>query len=1043
MSLQETIWSGVLENRINDIRSLIENNRLPNYCGKCGDACDTLFDVLANHQDFWLVVPVSFCKNCVASANLQTRQSAWQRIQNRLQRVWNGLVRSDQGSHFEFVTTDTSDALVNSLFDSVPAYRELRGAFPTLTTAFIRGNGFRRGESGIHEAQRFMQSIHVRVSCLYLISEPELTRSGMPSEILGAFIEAVDNEIIKTLGESKTDLIVQVGATLLPNRKWEFDCEFVPESSAANQNAAFNRLRSVLYLLPTWPVMYPVIFAIRRGFGFPSNSLHETLGRPFPIWKDRISKDTDATYAEMAMKVYGVQAPITPTSAVVSDIEALEQRLPNLPSLKLARASVLLAMGRNTEALELYTDLVEKMPDDPGVFHQYLYSLAETGQIERAAYECQQRISRYPNDATAHAHLAKLQSSLEQPTEALKNVDKALSLLETAEYFQLRAALLMDLERYDEALWAINVAIFLDRDLGRGYFLRGRLHLRAGRFEESLVDLIQCDRCMGRSFESLQMQATALVALGRVKQAEQFYRSAIAEAPNNMELKLQWIDFLVHTGKVESARQECDALISAGDEMGMAHAARSLIDFEMGQLDECIHDADHAIRQGSDGAKVYLVRGIAKAAKGQLNEGLEDLDFCVEKTPEFAAGHFHRGRIRMAMEEFDRAVDDFTAAIELIPDWTDALVERGFARLGLEDHQSAKQDFDLAIERAPERSDAYTGRALALLAEGKKVAASEDLNKALVLDPHNLRGRLNRAKLSMEQSDMEMAKDDLNEILAAQPEHAAALWHRAHVRLFLGHFAEARTDFDRLVELNPILPHPLIGRSVASELAHDIDKAEADREEAWRLAPYSVEQLTQFQSLLTASVANSNEQFELASELATQMIDESPVPPWDAYRIRGHARWYSENYVEALEDYTYLIENCEDATRYDFSAYGQVLGELGEYEKGLDALDRSIEIAKEQDDQVGLAFSFNGRGRVLVGLNRLQEAEDSFIESLKIKPDNAWLHYNRGMMFFEQNESTKALACFELALCVESPKLPPGKRRRASGFIQRMRTAPQ
>ena len=1041
MSFQETIWSGVLDHRINDIRLLLAKTPRRKSCQNCGDSCESVQDILVDHHDFCFVVPLRICQRCATQSPFPPLRYSWRWIQLELRRAWNLLRSSRQLGSQERPRDDVSAQLAESLFEAVPEYRELKKSFPDLSISFLPEQGFREAESPLDEVERFLRSVHIRISCSNFNGESELAKSGMPSVILAAFIEAIDERLVQFFHDCQTSngLIAQLGAVLLPDRKWQFDSQVASLSDEVPRDQLMNRLRKSLDGLPSWPVQYPVVFVVRRSFGHPPDSLYSTLSPPFDFWAARLSAKDNLTYAEMALRIYDVKDSMSPVTIDVNDIVALEKLLPHSTSLKLAHADLLQALGKNAEALEIYSKLIELFPDEPGVFHQYLFCLAADGQVERAAFECQQRIARHPDETAAYAHLAKLQAELNQPHEALKQVDKALSLRESADYFQLRAGFLMDLDRFDEALSAVNAAIYLDRNLGRGYFLRGRLHFRAGRFEEALADLIQCDRCMGRSFESLQMQATALIALGRVRQAEQFYRSALSEAPRNVELKLQWIDFLVHTGKLESARQECDAIIAAGDQMGMAHAAKAFIDFEMGQFEDCIRNTDQAIQQGSDGAKVYLVRGIAKAAKGELNEGLEDLDICVEKAPEFAAGRFHRGRIRMALEDFEQAAEEFTAALELIPDWTDALVERGYARLGQEDHLQAKHDFDLAIKLAPERADAYTGRALTSMAEGKKVAASEDLNKALVLDPHNLRGRLNRAKLNMEQSEMELAKDDLNEILAAHPEHAAALWHRAHVRLFLGHFAEAKTDFDRLIELTPLLPHPLIGRSVASELAHDIDKAEADREEARRLAPYSVEQLTQFQTLLTASVANSNEQFELASDLTTRMIDESPVPPWDAYRIRGHARWYAENYVEALEDYTHLIENCDDVTRYDFSAYGQVLGELGEFEKGLEALDRSIEIAKEQDDPVGLAFSYNGRGRVLVGLGRLEEAEESFIESLKIKPDNAWLHYNRGMMFFERKESTKALACFELALCVESPKLPPGKRRRANGFIQKMR----
>jgi tetratricopeptide (TPR) repeat protein len=591
-----------------------------------------------------------------------------------------------------------------------------------------------------------------------------------------------------------------------------------------------------------------------------------------------------------------------------------------------------------------------------------------------------------------------------------------------------------------EAMSAVNTAIFQDRDCADAYLLRAKLHLQAERREAALGDLSQFERCVGKTLESLEMQSGALLALGRIVEAEQIWRTALEEAPQNLDLKLHWAEFLAQTGKLESAKQECDRIIQSADRYNMAYAVRATVQLEMSEFDEAIRDADEAIKLGADGPKTFLVRGIAKAARGDLQPGLEDLDICVDKAPEYALARFHRGRMHFSLEEYALAVAEFSAALEISPGWTEPRVQRGYALLAQEEHEEARRDFEEALKQSPESADAYVGRAITHQAAGNKAAASEDLNKAVALDPHNLCGRLNRASLLLEQSETRLAQEDLNEILAAQPSFEPALWQRAHVHLRLGRFADAKKDFDRLIQINPERPQSLIGRSVALELAGQTDQAEADREEARRLAPLAAEELTLTQTLLTASVASSNEQFEKAIDLATKIIDEHPDPPCEAYRTRGHARWYCENFVGALEDYSHILDHGDDeVTRHDFSAFGQILGELGEFERGLEALDRSIEIAREQQDRVGLAYSLTGRGRALTGLGRLREAEEAFTESLKLKPDNPWLHFYRGLMHFAQEQPKRALACFELALCMESPKLPPAKRRRALGFVKKIR----
>jgi len=366
-------------------------------------------------------------------------------------------------------------------------------------------------------------------------------------------------------------------------------------------------------------------------------------------------------------------------------------------------------------------------------------------------------------------------------------------------------------------------------------------------------------------------------------------------------------------------------------------------------------------------------------------------------------------------------------------------VRRGEARLSLEQHHAAREDFDQAIQLTPECSDAYSGRAITWLIDGSKTAAEADLNKALFLNPDDVRARMNRAVLLQQQGDEELARRDLDELLAQRPDFEPALLQRAQIHMYLGEFGRAKRDFDRLVKINPGSPHSFLGRSVAAEQTGDLAGAQADHDQARQLAPFSFEELELSRTLLAASVANRNHQFDKAIELATSVIDNETELQLVAHRLRGQACWYSERFVEALEDYSLILQHPDEVTRHDFSAHGQILAELGEFELALESLLESVRIAREENDGAGLAWSLNGQGRALTGLERYEEAEQCFTESVRLKPDNAWLHFYRGLMYIAQKQPNSALACFELALSVCSPRLPPGKCSRAQGFVNSMR----
>lgn len=1023
----------VLNERAEEIHLALQQGGIVGRCVACLAPSHWVRDVVVEHEDFALNLPLPICTRCASKPPFATGS-----LLDALRRLLGFWKRATRG--VESPLSDSAVRPANSLqtlFDKIPQYRRLAFAFPEAALSSHRT--IRLIDDA--EADLFARSMHVHYAYKPLVNEVELGRSGLPFDVLDAYLKLADNQI-KQIVQSECghqQIVVVAAAVLLPGRQWRFDIQVSATSNRVPSWELCQKLEAVLGALPTWPVAYPVVFVVRRAFANPPEELYEEFSQPFSSWKTQVSQDEQISYADLALRVYDVRLPNEPVEPVTEDIVALAHFLPDSVPLKLLHAESLQRQEKHAEALEIFDALFRLFPDDAAIVLQRIQCLAVGGHLERAAAECQRRIAQHPQEAAAHAMFADLQWNLKQPMEALRQIDKALEIQEVTDYFQMRAAMLADLDRFSEAESAVNIAIFRDRDFAPAYLLRAKLHLRAGRHQQALADLVDFHRCGGTTLESLRLKTTALIAQGRAAEAEEVYRTACREAPQNLSLALQAVQFLAQQGKLETARQQCDAIIGQSNQFGAAYVIRAAIALETNQFAEAIRDCHSGLELGANGPQTFLLLGIAKACLGDLQQGLADLDHCIELASDYPVARYHRGRMHLALGEYENAFIDFSAALEMVPDWTDALVERGHALLAQQEQEKAIRDFDRALHLSPAQPEAYIGRALAHLVAGQKAAASDDLNKALMLDPSNLQGRLQRAVLLLEQSETELAHEDLNEVLAVQPDNAAALWQRAQLNLYAGRFTDAKKDFDRLIEIDPELPHSRIGRSIAFELSGDLDKAEADREEATRLAPFSSDQLTDTYALLCASVASNNEQFDRAIELATTIIEQQPELSWPAYRIRAHARWYSEDFVEALEDYSHIIEHCEEVTGHDFNAYGQVLVELGEFEKGLEALDRAVALAREQQDTVGLAFSLNGRGRALAGLENWRDADEAFAESLSLKPENAWLHFNRGLMYLERSEPQKVLACFELALAVQSPKLSPGRRRRASAFIKSVR----
>jgi tetratricopeptide (TPR) repeat protein len=138
-----------------------------------------------------------------------------------------------------------------------------------------------------------------------------------------------------------------------------------------------------------------------------------------------------------------------------------------------------------------------------------------------------------------------------------------------------------------------------------------------------------------------------------------------------------------------------------------------------------------------------------------------------------------------------------------------------------------------------------------------------------------------------------------------------------------------------------------------------------------------------------------------------------------------------------LQDYSHLIDIQEEPDAASFNGRGQVYAELGEYELALKDLETAVKLARTSSAS-GLPYSLSGLGKTLTGLVRYEEAEAAFRESLSIRPDNAWLHFNRGLLYLAKDDHRSAGFCFELALRLDNPRLSPRKRVRAEAFVAKL-----
>jgi tetratricopeptide (TPR) repeat protein len=276
----------------------------------------------------------------------------------------------------------------------------------------------------------------------------------------------------------------------------------------------------------------------------------------------------------------------------------------------------------------------------------------------------------------------------------------------------------------------------------------------------------------------------------------------------------------------------------------------------------------------------------------------------------------------------------------------------------------------------------------------------------------------------------------MNRVLELNDDFDDARLRRAELMLRLRRPDEALQDYEILIAKHPDHPLAYTGRAWANQMKGDADAVQADIDRLAEIAPEKAHE-TAIQSLHGKVVwLESQERYDEAIEVAEEIIAMASDEPI-GYRLRGWIRWYTEQHVEACEDYTRLLEITPGEADL-LNARGQIFAEMGEWDSAMDDLNIAIEKSRESGLHHLLAFALNGRAFALAGLDRMGESNRDYDESVRLCPDNSWVYYNRGLVLYQRGDHRKARDLLRKSLEMKEPPLTKRKRERAQFALDRL-----
>ena len=900
-----------------------------------------------------------------------------------------------------------------------------------------------------------------------LLTSGTQLRQRIGALALGHYFEAVKRELLAFFEETPQPegFDVQVSVVLLAGRQPLIDLQAMPPLSVPTESLLQSRLSAV-----ETPAVWngPAAFSFRQMIGGGCAAVPPKLPVPFTrLCQPLPDGEAVDDFLERCMRARDL--PSTPAQQPLTDafrklLTRIQKWLPEKLSKRLIPTPPPEIIP--TEPADVLPDLPQEPEEDLVVPDLTPIPLDQIEQL----------IAAFPNEVRHYWRRIQVDIGRADHAQVAQDCREALRLEPDHPWTML--TLVCALRTLDDSAGALAVLTRLIQSHPRfvdGYVQRAEIYAEIGAYEPMFADLAQALTIAPRSTMLLMRHARVCSALGKLDEA---YRDlAILQRLDPHDAQIFALRAYIRRrssgdAKVEEenrrlALEDIERALKLDPNCAPALGIRAEIRIAQEQLTEAVDDCNRALESDPQYSDALAFRGLALfrqqqilAATADLTKALErgcllhfvrpllaeaqhlqgdhegaiaTVDTVLERSPDDPQALMHKSALLMAAESPHEALELLNQLLDKHPDLAVAHAERGNVRRVLQEMDDALEDFDAALRLGTTDPIVRLNRALTLLDLKRVEEALNEFKAGLKDCPDSALGHFHCGRTYHALERHEEALAEYSTSIRLDPEFADVYFQRAIVLMNCDRFQEAIRDFSELIDRSS-QPVAYVYRGQARIHAGELELADEDFKEAIELAPGEAEGFRMLQLLTESQYHHRLEAYDDAIERAEEALkaDEECLP---ALLQRAASRWYGNQFVEAVEDYTRALEiSGPDASH--LNARGQIYAELGEYDLALADLDQALTLLEEKQGELQ-AYVRNGRGLTLIGLERFDEADASLEQSLLSCPGNAWVHYNRGLLYLAKKETQSALLCFRLALRLTDPALRGCQRARAQGLLTR------
>lgn len=268
--------------------------------------------------------------------------------------------------------------------------------------------------------------------------------------------------------------------------------------------------------------------------------------------------------------------------------------------------------------------------------------------------------------------------------------------------------------------------------------------------------------------------------MGQVDQAEDFYRQALQEEPNNPDGLHLLAIIASETGRAEEAVELMEKAVLADPRNPQFSDNLGQLYMKCGRIDEAIEAYNTALRVDPKFADALNNLGNALAMNGQLEEAVGQFRVALEIDPMNPRIQYNLATTLSKKEDLSLAIEGFRKVLGVAPDYTDAHNNLGECLYQQGEIDEAKKHLERALELNPDFVSAYNNIGNVFVAKANLNEAINHFRRAIDIDQGNVEGWNNLGGALNKAGKPDEAMTCLREALKIDPNYDVALgnlWH--------------------------------------------------------------------------------------------------------------------------------------------------------------------------------------------------------------------------------------------------------------------------